>query len=150
MPLYMTRENQPELLEIAANLTSSTGFLPDALALGFRRAPDQPVVGVAVFEGFQGRRAIGHLGFFAGYRMTRETIQALCLFAFNKMALNLQELRVRISTENRQTLALAIKSGFEVEYRDRAGFAGGNDAIVLSMLVGPALLDKPVAERQEA
>lgn len=133
MPMMMSQENQANLIELAMALTNSGGFSADAKAFGFRYGADLPILGVAVFDDFRGDQCGLHIGMVDGKRLTRDILEGLVLLCFHKRGLGMRRLWVKVANSNRHAICTAVKMGFEVEYRERGGFMGVEDAIVLSL-----------------
>ena len=137
MTTTFVTENQTAHLKAALALTGSLGFMADARAVAtYRKGKEgdgEQIAAIAVFECFRGGRAEMHFGMAEGHRLTPETIQGIVMLAFHPKAFDLERLVARVPVWNREAIALLVRIGFEVEYRDRSSVAHGGDAIVLSI-----------------
>lgn len=132
--MHFSRANQATLLEAAAGPTNATGWSRDAVAFGISHQPGGDLIGVIVFDEFRGDdEAELAFAMFDGKPLTMTVIEAIRHLAFHPRTLDLKRLWARIAHDDARALSAAIRCGFEVEYRRRAGYAGGKDAILLSM-----------------
>lgn len=131
MPLNITKANQEELLETARQLTESEGWKRDAVAFAVRRDGGE-IICIGVFQDFAGREAEWH-GAMIGEKLSPEVIQAMVALAFNPRFLNLKRVYAPVAESNRAAQIVALKCGYDFEYRKRGGAAGGEDAIVFSI-----------------
>ena len=131
--MHFSRSNQPALLAAATGPTNATGWSDHAIAFGISHQPGGDLIGVIVFDEFRGEEAELAFAMFDGRPLSMTVIEAIRHLAFHPRTLNLKRLWARIAADDRRALSAAIRCGFEVEYRRRAGYAGGKDAILLSM-----------------
>lgn len=131
--MHFTRKDQPALLQAALSATLSTGFKPDAIAIGASVDPGAPICAVGVFQGFEADAAEFHFGLIGGGRITLQVVQAFASIAFHHKALNLSRLWAKIEAGNAPAQVAALKAGFSFDARVRAGMANGKDAILMNM-----------------
>lgn len=146
--MHFSRSNQKALLEAATSPTNAQGWSDNAIAFGISHEPKGDLIGVMVFDEFRGREAELAIAMFNGRPLTLTIIEAIKQLAFHPRFLGLGALWVRIAHDDRRALSAAIRCGFEVEYRRRAGYAGGKDAIMLSM-TAPATPPEDRASAQD-
>lgn len=152
--MHFSRANQPALLAAATGPTNATGWSDHAIAFGISHQPGGDLIGVIVFDEFRGEEAELAFAMFDGRPLTMTVIEAIRHLAFHPRTLNLKRLWARIAHDDRRALRAAIGCGFEIEYRRRAGYAGGKDAIMLSMdraqpVLAPATPHKTRAPARE-
>jgi RimJ/RimL family protein N-acetyltransferase len=131
--MHFFRQDQPAILQIAAQATGSTGWGPDAHGILAVPVEDSPPVAVGVFERFTGRDADFHFAMLHSARFSRDIMQAFVMIAFHPRAMALERVWGIIPTWNLGAQAMALRLGFQFEHRKRAGLIGGGDAIVLSL-----------------
>lgn len=129
--------SQKAHLEKARELTGSTGFMPDAIALAAYQPGNEgdarDLVAVTVFECIRGGRADVHFGMKRKGALSLDLIQAALMLAFDAKLLNLDRVYARTAPRNTAAQVSLIKVGFEFEHRERASLASGEDAIVFSL-----------------
>jgi hypothetical protein len=132
--LPFQRSDQDYILAKAAQATGSTGWARDAHGfLAVDRSRQEPrEVAVGVFQRFVGGEAEFHFAMLDG-RFRRDVLDTFMWLAFHDRGAGLDKVWAIIPARNRLAQAAAVRAGFEFEYRKRAGMAGGEDAIVLSM-----------------
>lgn len=138
--LHFSKADQEGLLRIAALLTNSTGWREDAYALAvYDRIPDGDEADrtfmrcIVVFQNRDARGADVHFAAVKKGWATRRLIGALLRYAFHPSFGGLKVIRAPIPEDNRQAMVAAIKAGFRIDGRLRAGAADGSDAIMFSL-----------------
>lgn len=129
MPVTFTRANQPELLADAAELTGSTGFMPDAKALGVK--VDGEITAIAVFQNLTTSGAEFHFAMEAG-GARRDALYGIHRYAFE--VLNVPKLTAPIAAWNVPAQIMALKSGFFIAGTIKAGSLDGSDAVLMVLL----------------
>lgn len=151
MPLHFTKANQKDLLDIAAQATSSLGWRGDAVAIG---AYDQDRPGdiraVAVFQNIDAYGAEFHFAMMPGHRLGPDVVRGFSMIALHPRGLGLESARAFIPDENIPAQVAALKCGFAFEYRVRGGAAGRKDAIVMSIHRREAVANEAPAKPQDA
>lgn len=132
--MHFSRANQAALLEAAAGPTNATGWSRDAVAFGISRNPGGPLIGVIAFDAFRGTEAELAVAMFDGKPLSMTIIDAIKHLAFHPRTLDLTRMWARIAADDRRALSAAIRCGFDIATGPlRGGYAGGKDAILLSM-----------------
>lgn len=147
--MHFSRKNQMELLELAAHATESAAWMPDAIAIAALATPDSPPLAVAVYQNFRGTQADFHFANLTD-RMERKLLKAYTAISFNPRLFGLETLWAQIADNNRAAQMAALRVGFTFEYRLRAGFPDGRDAIVLRMTAGNAVFASATHPEQPA
>lgn len=129
--------DQKSHLAAALQMTSSEGFMEDAIAIAAYRpggeGDAEELAAIAVFECIRGNRADLHFGMPKPMGLSMELIHAVVGIAFHPKHLNLERLFMRVPDGRTHALVALIKIGCSFEYRERSSLAGGQDAIVLSL-----------------
>ena len=151
MPMHFSQKDQERMLNIAATLTGSTGWRRDARAFGAYADPEHTDLrAIAVFQNFVGEEAEFHFAMMPRHRLGLEVVRTLTRLAAHPRALNLSKVWAHIADSNIEAQVAALKCGFAFEYRKRAGFITGEDAIVLSVGFAPQAPATPLETTPEA
>ena len=132
MPLQISKANQKDLLDIAAEATASEGFMRDAVAFAARFDTEEDLRAVAVFQNFSGQDAEAHFAVLRG-RISRKMMETFLTLSFHPRMLGLRRIFAPIPESNVSAQRAALAAGFKFEYRKRAFTEGGEDAIVFSI-----------------
>lgn len=146
MPYKISRQDQADLLALAAAATETAGWKNDAVAFAIRLDDEPEIKAIGVFEDFAGREATFSFAMMRpGHGMTRGLIDALLKLAFHQRALRLDRVWIQTAADNTPAMLAVIKLGAGIEYRKRGairrnmdGVTIVKDAIVFSM-VSPSL-----------
>jgi|GEM_PF-5552471 len=127
MPVTFTTANQTDLLSDAAELTRSTGFMPDAHALGVK--VDGDFAALAVFQNISTAGAEFHYAMNGTAGARRDALYGIHRYAFD--VLKVEKLTAPIAAWNVAAQIMALKSGFFIAGTIRQGSIDGSDAIVM-------------------
>ena len=156
MPYKLSRQDQENLLHLAAVATNTLGWKTDAVAFAVSLEGEEEIKAIGVFEDFTAAReaTFSFALMRPGFGMTRGLIDALLKLAFHPRALNLDRLWMQAAADNVASQVAMIKLGAGFEYRKRGAIRGNasgadiaRDAIVFS-LVSPKLT-APAARAQD-
>lgn len=156
MSYKLSRQDQENLLHLAAAATDTLGWKTDAVAFAVSREGEDEIKAIGVFEDFTASReaTFSFALMRPGFGMTRGLIDALLKLAFHPRALNLDRLWMQAAADNVASQVAMIKLGAGFEYRKRGAIRGKasgadivRDAIVFS-LVSPKLT-APAARAQD-
>lgn len=124
--------NQEHLLKAALAGTHSTGWASDARA--FACINGDTIEAIAVFQRFDRGAADVHVAALVDKPTLKSIVAGILGWGFNHpLGAKLNQMRFRIAADNRRTQIAAMKIGAEFEYRERAGFDGVQDAIILTL-----------------
>ena len=146
MPYKLSRQDQENLLHLAAVATNTLGWKTDAVAFAVSLEGEEEIKAIGVFEDFSASReaTFSFALMRPGFGMTRGLIDALLKLAFHHRALNLDRLWMQAAADNTASQVAMVKLGAGFEYRKRGalrckvdGESIAKDAIVFS-LVNPA------------
>ena len=156
MAYPISRQDQENLLNLAAAATETVGWKTDAVAFAVMLGEAPEIKAIGVFEDFTAAReaTFSFALMRPGFGMTRGLIDALLKLAFHPRALNLDRLWMQAAADNVASQVAMIKLGAGFEYRKRGAIRGNasgadiaRDAIVFS-LVSPKLT-APAARAQD-
>lgn len=130
MPITFTTAKQTDLLADAAELTGSTGFMPDAKALGVK--VDGDLVAIAVFQNLTTAGTEFHFTMTERAGARRDVLYGIHRYAFE--VLKVAKLTAPIAAWNVSAQIMALKSGFFIAGTISQGSLDGSDAVIMVLL----------------
>ncbi len=121
MPYKISRQDQEDLLGLAASATETSGWKVDAVAFSISVEGDEEIKAIAVFEDFTASReaTFSFAMMRPGIGMTKGLIDAALKLAFHPRALNLDRVWIQTAADNIPALVAVTKLGAQFEYRKR-------------------------------